>query len=45
MKTYQAPVIVAKGDVVSLTQGPFVGRDDPNGTTIASAVGSVGHNL
>ncbi len=45
MKTYTTPTLVAKGDVVTQTLGPFIGRDDPNGTTVPSPLGSVGHSL
>jgi hypothetical protein len=36
MKTYQAPMLVAQGDVVALTQGMFIGITDPNGTSAKS---------
>jgi hypothetical protein len=45
MKTYQTPSLVAKGDVVTLTQGPIVGKDDPGGRTDPLALGSVGFGL
>lgn len=45
MKTYTTPMLVAKGDVVALTQGMFIGNTDPDGTTIESAIGSVGFAL
>ena len=45
MKTYQTPILVAKGDLVTLTLGPVNGADDPIGTTLLSSVGSVGFGL
>jgi hypothetical protein len=45
MKTYTTPALVAKGDVVTLTQGPVGGDKDPNGITKQLAVGSVGFGL
>jgi hypothetical protein len=45
MKTYTTPMLVEKGDVVTLTLGPAIGFTDPNGTTIKTSVGSVGFGL
>lgn len=45
MKHYTTPRLVARGDVVEQTKGPFMGDTDPNGTTIHSPCGSVGFAL
>jgi hypothetical protein len=45
MKTYEAPRLVAKGDVTDLTQGMFDGSTDPNGITNLKPTGSVGFGL
>jgi hypothetical protein len=45
MKTYITPTLVAKGDVVTLTQGQIRGDTDPNHVTKQLAVGSVGFGL
>jgi hypothetical protein len=45
MKRYTTPILVAKGDVVGQTQGPFPGSNDPGGVTHVMSVGDVGFNL
>jgi hypothetical protein len=45
MKTYNAPTLVAVGNVVELTQGSLMGTEDGGGTHQVRAVGSVGFNL
>jgi hypothetical protein len=45
MKTYITPALVAKGSVVSLTQGLIVGYTDPGEVTMAASIGSVGFGL
>ena len=45
MKSYRTPTLVAKGDVVALTQGMFDGRTDPNEVTAKSPAGSIGFGL
>jgi hypothetical protein len=45
MKTYKTPTLVAKGDVVALTQGMIPGTTDPDGITDRTSVGSVGFGL
>jgi hypothetical protein len=45
MKTYTTPALVAKGDIVTLTQGPVGGTTDPNHITLKVAPGSVGFGL
>lgn len=45
MKTYEAPKLVARGDVTELTQGMFDGNSDPNGITNLTPTGSVGFGL
>ena len=45
MKSYTAPALVAKGNVVAMTQGSIPGTTDPDSITIAMAVGSVGFGL
>jgi hypothetical protein len=45
MKTYITPTLVAKGDLVTLTQGTIVGTTDPNHITLKVAPGSVGFGL
>jgi hypothetical protein len=45
MKTYKTPMLVAKGDVITMTQGTLVGVTDPDGRTIVMPSGSVGFSL
>ncbi len=45
MKTYTTPTLVAKGDVVTLTQGIVVGLTDADGHTRKAPPGSVGFGL
>jgi hypothetical protein len=45
MKTYTTPTLVAQGDVVTRTLGPFVGNTDPNGITQLKPAGSLGLGL
>jgi hypothetical protein len=45
MKTYITPALVAKGDVVRLTQGALEGRTDPNEIGLKMPPGSVGFSL
>ena len=45
MKTYSAPALVAKGGVVTMTQGMIGGHTDPDTVTLADSVGSVGFGL
>ncbi len=45
MKIYQAPALVAKGDVVTSTQGVLDGRTDPNEIGLKMPAGSVGFGL
>lgn len=45
MKRYEAPRLVAHGDVTELTQGPIEGKTDPDRVTLAMPAGSVGFNL
>jgi len=45
MKTYNTPKLVAKGDVVQLTQGVIRGTTDTDRQTLKVASGSVGFNL
>jgi hypothetical protein len=45
MKTYEAPRLVACGDVTELTLGIIDGKTDPDRVTLAMPAGSVGFNL
>jgi hypothetical protein len=45
MKTYITPTLVAKGDVITLTQGLISGDTDPGAQTRKNPVGSVGFEL
>lgn len=45
MKTYRTPALVARGDVVRLTQGLIEGRTDPDEVTLKMPLGSVGFGL
>lgn len=45
MKSYSAPQLVAKGNVIEQTQGFSVGQDDANGKQQLAAPGSVGFGL
>jgi hypothetical protein len=45
MKAYITPALVAKGNVVALTQGDIRGFTDPDVKTMEVGVGSVGFGL
>jgi hypothetical protein len=45
MKTYITPALVAKGSVVALTQGEFVGNTDPGLIGMDAPIGGVGFGL
>lgn len=45
MKTYTAPALVAKGEIVAITQGRIIGTTDPDGVSMPYAPGSVGFSL
>jgi hypothetical protein len=45
MKTYEAPRLVARGDVTTLTLGMFQGSSDPDGITNLTPAGSIGFCL
>jgi hypothetical protein len=47
MKTYTAPALTAKGNVIDLTQAGRLGSDDPivHNTGLGAAPGNVGFQL
>jgi hypothetical protein len=45
MKTYQAPKLSERGNVVEITLGIWMGKNDPDAGQQISAPGSAGFNL
>jgi hypothetical protein len=45
MKAYITPALVAKGGVVTLTQGGRIGVTDPDEVGMFAPIGSVGFSL